>query len=193
MNTIGDSVMALQQQVLEVNNVVTNHEERMKTIESTLNNTLANFNPDEIHREVADRSRRAKNLILLNVPENQGPVNDLDFIRRAFSTLPTPSVPHAAFRLGQVRSGSRPRPLKVIFNAEHDARSVLLNKDFLQSNNYIARSDLTPSQLKHLQDLRRELETRARNGEDNLTIRYISGTPMIVPMGNARARDMPAK
>lgn len=65
--------------------------------------------------------------------------------------LPTPLTARSAHRLGKP-SEDQCRPLKAIFDSKKDARSLLTATTFLDSHKLKAKSDLTPNQLKHLQD-----------------------------------------
>lgn len=185
ISIVSDSVVALQHQLGEVNNAVENHETRLNILEKSANANTAFKELESIHREVSERMHRAKNVIIFNVPEKGGSHDDLTFINQEMSSFQEPLSARSIYRLGKSGSNSQPRPLKVSFDSENDARSLLRNKRFLSTHNFRARSDQTLSQRTYLRDLQAQLDDRKKQGENNLTIKYIAGTPTIVQQENA--------
>lgn len=65
------------------------------------------------------------------------------------------------------------------FNTPQPAKKLLRNKHKLPEN-VIIFSDQTPSQQKYLSKLKEDLATRKNKGENDITIKYINGTPTII-------------
>lgn len=73
------------------------------------------------------------------------------------------------------------KPVKVTLSNSSDVSFVLKNRRiFTDSHQIYIEADLSPAQLKQLQDIKEELRLRRSNGEENLILRYISGVPTIV-------------
>lgn len=84
------------------------------------------------------------------------------------------------FRVGKPVPG-QPRPLKVVMDSESTVLSILKNKSTICRNLKIGISrDNTPNQQQALNEIRQTLEKRKADGENDITIRYINGSPKIV-------------
>lgn len=89
------------------------------------------------------------------------------------------------YRLGQI-SGSKTRPLKLVFSSQGEASSLLKifseeavkGADPSLSEVFIS-CDRTPNERATLDSLRRELGWRTTTGESNLTIKYFNSIPKI--------------
>lgn len=87
---------------------------------------------------------------------------------------------HRMFRVGRPIPG-QPRPLKVLMDSESTVLSILKNKSIICRNLKIGISrDNTPNQQQALKEIRQILEKRKADGEEDITIRYINGSPKIV-------------
>lgn len=177
----------------------------MKTMISTLQNTIfarldnvesllhgASLIPsarEEIIQESVERSLRASNIILYNVPENPDVGDDIianDILEQIHETAVV--QPEDVTRVGKPTS-KKPRPLKLHFNRVELARSVLRNSSALknsQFNNIRVNSDKTPQQQEYYRQIKNELESRKNNGETNLSIKYKNNIPEIIQRAYAR-------
>ncbi|CAG9764066.1 unnamed protein product [Ceutorhynchus assimilis] len=98
----------------------------------------------------------------------------------------TPLADINTLRLGQFTPG-KVRPVKVIFNTEVDALSILRFKSKLDRTGKYLKYDQTKAQRAYLGKVIRELEERTANGEINIKIKYHNGTPKIVKFREAMA------
>lgn len=93
------------------------------------------------------------------------------------------------FRLGKYDvNRSRPRPIKIHFKDEQQAKKILQTvrtktaqiQNDRQLKNVGVSIDRTPLQLSYLQSVKNDLRQRINNGEDNIRIKFIQGVPQIV-------------
>lgn len=142
---------------------------------------------EETIKETLDRIQRANNIIIYNVPESD---NDTDIrlvhdVTRLILGDGT-QLPLDIIRIGKKTLGNKnPRPIKVTYPTSFLVRQLLRNKVRLANSTYSSvniKSDLTPKQASYLTFLRSELKRRSENGETNLTIKYVNGTPTITQL-----------
>lgn len=143
--------------------------------------------------EINDRSKRAFNAILHNVPESSSSSAkarvecDTSHVVNILETfMPNESAfNYKCTRIGKANK-EKPRPLKVIF--ENTQLPRLLSAKFRQDDlskrhpelSAVSISfDRTEKERKHLQCLRAELQARTSKGEKDITIRYVNGIPVI--------------
>lgn len=170
-------------------------EDRVSDLDARSGNVAAG-GPEEIIREMNERSKCLSNIILYGLPESNSKDTNIkkNFDVTKVTTLLSTGCPEVSaegmkmFRLGAPsRNRNGPRPLKVIFKKEADARKVVesfdLNAvkqlDAFYSNVTLSR-DRTKRERNHLSSLREELQARTSAGEGNLTIKYVHGVPAIV-------------
>ncbi|KAK5647712.1 hypothetical protein RI129_002604 [Pyrocoelia pectoralis] len=135
--------------------------------------------------EISERRRRENNVILFNVEENDQDLNTVKTtIHQVSATVDTNDL--KVYRIGNVRTDNRPRPIIITLKSRNDVLTVLKNKNTLKTNRsrIVIASDQTPLQRKYLEDLRTELATRSNNGEKDLTIKYLKGVPKIISSKN---------
>lgn len=147
--------------------------------------------------EINERSERAKNIILCNIPESieqtaaNKLIDDKNTVTAVISALDN-TASHdmlRVYRIGKLNDG-KARSLKIEFTNPTSSRT-LLSKRHLLKNNTRMYPDATLFQQKHLKNLREELENRKSNGENDITIKYINGNPKIVqipPKNDANSR-----
>lgn len=141
---------------------------------------------EDIVSEIQERYIRDKNIILTGLPEPQ--TSDLDE-RRDFDKNRVSKVLKAIYkdcpdpikisRIGKYNS-EKSRPLKVCFGSHETAKVILRNKNQENCGSVKIYSDQTKHQQAYMKDLKKQLQQRTDNGESNLTIKYIKGTPQIV-------------
>lgn len=145
--------------------------------------------PVECHEnlilELKDRCDREKNIVIVGISE----INDknwksrqqhdnqevIKLITMLFEDCPKPIKSQ---RLGKYIQNKN-RPIKVYFENSETAKRLLKNRTKLPENVQIF-SDQTPKQKQYLESLKDQLNRRAQDGEENLTIKYVKGTPTIV-------------
>lgn len=131
-----------------------------------------------------DKIRRSYNIIIKGIPEEEG--GDGNIARTILTLVHENCLPNIIdiSRVGSVLDNSRrPRPIRVVFNNFLDPKHILRNKARLATSQYSRISisdDKSHEELKLLQELRKELDSRRSRGEKNITIKYLHGVPSIV-------------
>lgn len=174
---------------------------RIKTIEdkstgaptphgTNISTTTATECYETMVAEIQERSVRMKNVIICGIKEtNNNNSSDrvkydmcevTKIIKLADQNL---GEPLKCYRLGKY-DASKNRPIKIILPSADSAQTVLRNSNRISNQfpNVKCFSDQTPQQKKYLYDLRDELKRRTDNGEGDLTIKYVRGTPKIVEL-----------
>lgn len=138
--------------------------------------------------EMADREKRASNVMLFGLPESSG--GDLEERRRgemqevaALLSLIDESVSTVGVkihRIGRPESG-KIRPVKIVFQNKATALQILKQKKKLDNiqGRYI-KGDLTLMQRKILKNVVAELQRRTESGEKDLKIKYFNSIPKII-------------
>lgn len=157
-------------------------------------NTTLDF--EEVIQEISERNSRKKNIILYGVPENISGNRDEKVIhdQQQITNVLNHLLPEAEFestpkpmRLGKLDvNKSTPRPIKITLPSESIAHELIHKAHRLKTFNDIPNVkvslDKTPRQQEHYRNLKKELERRITAGENNLRIKYIRGSPQIVPV-----------
>jgi hypothetical protein len=157
--------------------------QRLSAIETAIKSpVISKDQKEEIIRESVERSLRAANIILANVPETS---NDQDVtVANDILECIDPSAivsPENVTRIGK-KVPNHPRLLKLKLKDVDMARMVLKRKKALNSSAFSTVrifDDQTPYQRNYLKHLRAELNQRVSKGE-NLTIKYINNIPKII-------------
>ncbi|KAJ8722613.1 hypothetical protein PYW07_003793 [Mythimna separata] len=185
----------LKDQLSKLSAAAENTEKKVEVLEADVNN-LKNMPPasstqlattqDEIFTEIHERNLRAKNIIVVGIPE---PQNDTAKSRQDYDKAEILRItgliyngcpqPTGIFRLGKYKS-QKSRAIKVCFSSEDTAKNILRSRNKVDRENIKIFSDQTPYQRKHLQNLKEVLQHRTSNGESGLSIKYIKGIPKIV-------------
>lgn len=151
-------------------------------------------NVESLLEESNERTRRANNLIVFNIPEAKSKEtavrvrHDSERVQSLINVV-CPSQADLSFkcyRLGNANKKQN-RPLKLILPSpqvvidimKNFDKNVLKNTDPTFADVGISR-DRTPREREYLNKLRDQLKVRSANGERDLTIKYINGTPKIV-------------
>ncbi|VDP67975.1 unnamed protein product [Echinostoma caproni] len=128
---------------------------------------------------------RSQCVIVVNLPEAEATDaqarldHDLQLLRSHMVTLfdgdevePAASIRvKAAFRLGKPRQDNSPRPLKVVLQAESEAKAILQRTRKLKETPVRFLRDLDPDQRRKLKTALEELRERRAKGETDLCIR----------------------
>ena len=157
----------------KIENQLGDLQNRFETLESEVKSQPEKSTADvnSIVREVEDRSRRSKNVIVFGVPES-------DDINKKLEPL-LESTDHqmksSPSRLGKVQS-DKPRPVLLQFETERAkwevlAQSKKLRSDKTLDDKLVFKPDKTFEQRKNDAKLWTELNQRKNSGEQNLVIR----------------------
>lgn len=171
-------------------------ESKIKSIESSINTNLTTLSStaqstlylnEKIIQEVQQRNEREKNIIIMGLPEqtmrtaeeriSRDKLDILNITRQIYADIP---IPTKIIRIGKYNP-TKSRKIKVCYATQEHAKQLLRNKKKLPGSIKMY-SDQTPAQQNYLQSLKAELTRRTSDGESDLTIKYIKGTPTIVSM-----------
>lgn len=173
----------LQGQVQRIDEELLSLKDRVVKLESnpplTTPKDLDQTDKQSLLAELHERALRSKNVIFFNVPESGNIGEDLQLVNDLFQQIENCPSARSAYRLG-ANTTSKPRPLKLVFESDKDALSVLRKRADWKRSGYIARNDLTPDQSKYYTSVRDSLKQRIENGEKNLSIKFIKGIPTII-------------
>ena len=153
--------------------------------------SLNNMSDDSFFSEIHDRTERSKNILMYNIPESHADdsrvrvEHDAGFVRNTLSSINVTCTNFKAYRIG--RLGDKPRPLKVSLFDPSIVTQCMKNKKQLSGPIKIG-ADLTILQRKQIREAYSELDRRKQNGEDNLRIKYIRGSPKVTVVNT---RDPP--
>ena len=141
---------------------------------------------DEIVNEIQERNIRAKNIIVVGIPEPKDkPAKERqEYEKEEISKITSLAIndcprPDKIMRLGKYKP-EYTRSIKVSFSSEETVKAILRNRNNLGFEKIKIYSDQTPNQRKYMQTLKDELQRRIANGEANLSIKYIKGKPKII-------------
>lgn len=176
--------------VTELNLKINNQDEKITCLENDLSvlkigssslpeqTLLAN---EQTIRELRERINREKNIIITELSEHHtnSKSSDENEITTLLSNI-TENCPKPLkmFRIGKLVPG-RNRKLKVCFKEQQTAKTILRNKEKIPKELKIY-SDRTPSQIKYFNEVKNAMEVRIKNGEKDLTIKFIKGVPTII-------------
>ena len=178
-----------------LNQLKTDCETQINALRESINNQQLQQSSqqfEDVVQEVYERQKRGKNLIIYGVPEQEEGVqrmeSDCEVVSNVLKAVrPDFIVPQdlKVYRLGQhTREAAHSRPIKITLADESEVvkfiRNNRIQKNNANFNNISLAPDRTIRQREHYKQLKRELDNRTNNGEANLRIRYINGTPKIV-------------
>nr|CAI5851460.1 unnamed protein product [Callosobruchus analis] len=183
-------IQSLQNAQTELSSNIAVIESKLTTaMNSNAPNRCTSTNDPANQAETLEILRRSHNVLLRGVPEGD---NDPNLVTDIISHIDSAANAHrvSATRLGRLTS--RPRLIKVTFASPVFAKNVLRKKSSILShpslNSVKILDDKTPTQMQQLQDLREELRHRQAAGETDITIKYVQGTPSIVPLSTQEPR-----
>lgn len=195
LNAINERVERCISSTAETADRITSLELKFQEL-STVNNA-ADFPIDSCLSEVEDRVLRRKNIMIygMNEPAQSSTLNahesDLSSVNSLLSLLSSSIDPHnikirrlSTFSTSQLK----PRPIKVSF--PHEFYASQIRDSFLKLRKQsqlpatIAQISLAPDRTKqqqsNYQQIKKEFQTRLQNGETNIRIMYLHGSPAIV-------------
>lgn len=180
VNDISKTVSKLDNENKKFSEKILKLEQRVELFEKNEMNSQ-----DEIVAEIMERNSRINNLILFNLPEteNEACLSDCDQVMIILYKMEVTIRPIGVYRIGNSSSG-QPRPIKIIFS---DSSEVALVMRLQNKLNYFSDykdlrfvTDRTIKQRELLATRYQELNQRREQGENNIIIKYIMGTPRIV-------------
>lgn len=140
---------------------------------------------ETILAEIKDRESRTKNIIVIGVAESHlenvedSKNADKDEILRITRIAdPDCANPINITRLGKINA-SKNRPIRVSYDSEKTAISILRKSKNIKSDTIKLFSDQTPLQQANKKALKEELKRRIENGEKDIAIKYVKGKPII--------------
>uniref|UniRef100_A0A8D8UZB1 Uncharacterized protein n=1 Tax=Cacopsylla melanoneura TaxID=428564 RepID=A0A8D8UZB1_9HEMI len=176
INTLQTQVQTIQRQLSESQSNNQNGQPNMKDMDSVIH-------------EMEERDRRAKNIIIYDIEENDSEdtnvrVNhDTQAVANLLTSLDSGDQNHVKVRrLGKKSNESKPRPLLVTLDSRMVAVSILKNARLKRMKSI--KNDLTLMQREKLESLRNKLKSKHENGEMNWTIKYTNGSPQLCQTDN---------
>lgn len=128
--------------------------------------------------ELMERQSRASNILVFNLPESNQDNNNVEKI--LYDLIQENVTITESARIGK-KNKKGIRALKITLPNQSVATKIITaKKDKIKPKNIYISADLTKSQRDHLNNLKEELRTRRENGEEDIVIRYVKGTPKIV-------------
>lgn len=190
--TLKDKVDLLSHNLSEITPRLNKVEEDVKFLLEENQKSNSVLSVDETFAEIADRTSRQSNAIIFNVPESNSSRphdkkhHDLALINKIVSSAKLTPEKITFFRIGK-STAKTPRPIKILLTNSSEAREFfkgfssdnMVSIDPSLSKVTISR-DRTPKELTYLGNLRKSLQSRIENGETDLTIKFVNGTPKIV-------------
>lgn len=136
-------------------------------------------NPDGIYQEVLRRQAHMNIIVIFNLNLEDDIPKEVQV-----ASLLSDGLTHRIEARNVVIVGKPNRnghkPVNVTLSNSSDVSYLLRNRKlYIDSHQIYIEADLSPSQLKYLQDTKKKLRRRRSNGEENLILRYIAGVPTI--------------
>lgn len=142
------------------------------------------MNSDNV-KELNDIASRQRNFLIMDFADSKDAhLTDLEKIKSIFESCsvncPITINRIKVFRCGRSYIGGKTRPLNVILKCEDEVHWVYANKKHLGNGKLQIRNDMTKLQMIHFKKVKAEFTKRKEEGEENILIRYIKGTPTII-------------
>lgn len=143
---------------------------------------------DKVINEIEQRTSRKNNVIISGVLETETTSTEL---MQNVSNIVNKIAPGINLentqisRLGRKLNNSSSRLIKIKFNPDNSqkAQQILRNakklREFPDCKNIYINYDRTPYQIQRYKQVKEELRTRLANGETDLRISYVNGSPSI--------------
>lgn len=180
-NLFKESLNEIRENFNRIDNDICEIKKRVEQLEKNHNENcndsllLANSVCDEI----ADRNRRAKNIILHGLGNSENGEDDLTLFNNMLNEIPSMPQALSASRIGKSRDNLS-RPIKITFASREEVITIFKNKQFFIQKNLKITNDQTLQERNYLNLLRNQLKLRVEAGDKNLTIKYINGSPKII-------------
>nr|CAI5838551.1 unnamed protein product [Callosobruchus analis] len=182
---MGNSINDLKAAIVSLQN-------QIKSI--TTNNTSANVSQsqfEDIVQEVFERENRKCNVIIFGMREQEAAdKNDRHALEKTdvmkvVTHVSSSVTVNSIRRIGRYDSSrTTGRPVKVTLTSPEEVHELLRKTPNLKKSDAFRKisifADKTPRQMEHYKTIKKELEDRISNGETNIRIKYVNGTPRIV-------------
>jgi hypothetical protein len=141
----------------------------------------------KLMNEVEERIRRQNNLIVFNLQEShiddrqESDKFDKVLVSEMLNRLDPDIKDESSFkciRLGRRTEGQH-RPIKVILRSREQVLNIMRRRREIADKNVRVNTDRTKSQRTEYDKVRSILFERRKRGETDLSIRYVSGKPII--------------
>jgi len=190
ITNVEDKVIAVEREVAEIRDLVDSNVSKLATLEcGPISN---NAGMEEVVQEMNERSLRSRNVMVFGLPESNKAEGKLDddkkTLQKLFSSLEAEfdvSL-YKCFRVGKLKK-DKPRPVKIILDSESHAVKLIRESTRIQLNDISAdlshvrlSRDRTRRQMAYLDELNAELASRQKDGNTDLTIKFVNGIPKIV-------------
>lgn len=172
-----------------IENKVARIENDLVSGQGSLVHSSESVDVEEIVAEIAERQRRARNIMVFGAAESnhtsplERRATDLQYVKQLFAFLGCTPVVVQVFRVGAYNA-SKKRPIKVVLQSEAEVGVLIKGAKKLQGGTVYSdvslSFDRTTKQLDCYRALRTELNERVAKGERNIKIRFVSGNPKIV-------------
>lgn len=189
-------------QLTQVETKISNSQDKIKRLESDLKQLKLDPLParsqpyvnEQVFSEIQDRNKRRNNVIMAGILEQSASdvqerfsKDESDVLRITACINENIPKPSKIYRIGKYNAG-KIRRIKVCYDNPEPAMLLLRNRGKLPENIKIY-SDLTPAQQKYFQAIKDELASRTKNGETDLTIKYVNGVPSIIKQTPKNSND----
>lgn len=180
---LNERLIALQSKLVELN-----HEMQCFT------QTMSYHTSEYLIYEFMDRMRRAKNVIVYNLPESRQPneqsrmEDDRFRVIGEISSFCSVDFINVTVRRLHSYIPNRSRPLRVYLNTESDAQLVLKYGGNCRSGLRFS-SDMTPMQREMVRNVSATFELQIQHGYTYRRIEYIRRTPVIVDVHQFQAQN----
>lgn len=146
---------------------------------TTLSGAARQNREEEIVQEVVQRQTRMYNVMIFNFNLEEGIPETTQISTILSSNSGQQIVASNVVSFGKPnRNGCK--PVKVTLAKTTDVAFLLKNRrHFADRHRIYIEADLSPAQLKQLQDTKEELRNRRSNGEEDLVLKFVRGIPTI--------------
>ncbi|KAJ8676799.1 hypothetical protein QAD02_012586 [Eretmocerus hayati] len=172
-----DTIPKLQQDIANINAEL----ERSNTAQ--VSSALNSANMETIIYKAQKCLLRSRNLLFFNAHDTNNITTDQAIIIDLLKNILVDARNLSISRIGNPLN-NKIRPTVVTFSNNQDPHLNMKNREKIPGKTIIG-FDKTKSQQAQYKKVSASLKTRLNNGEKDLTIRYIKGTPTIVPAGQS--------
>lgn len=183
----------------ELRSLIVSLKQELQDLKGTLNSQKSenhDINFEDVVQEVSERNARKCNLVIFGLqesPQNSAAQHRLEHDTNGLSSIFSFISPETI--LGEVKpirlgkydpSRTSPRPIKIKLQNEGLVHDLIRNakklKDSAQFKGVRISLDRTPRQIAAYKSVKAELDKKIANGNSNLKIKYVGGSPKIVPL-----------
>lgn len=185
VHSLSANVQDLRVQMAGLQRDSTTNAQAIATIEARMSNIETNMKPSAVVTEVADRLKRALNVIFYNVPEDN--TNDFDKIANILARFQDVNLTGVEiWRIGSRNMSdhraTQHRPLVLRMLTQKDALSVLKQRDRLLHEISVS-SDRTQSEREAIRAVKLAVDVHnSQNPNNQMRLKFIKNEPAMVPV-----------